>query len=149
MYQPGKVEKVDNPARGQLNRENDYAFPRTCLTTWSHEPGSAVPSRVSLFILHTQTESGAYSRDSSLFLRRRPFIYLNRHTPSGQSRVNRVTQLRVDGVHCRRESAGPGRASNSPRGSSSSGCCNFAGHYRPIIVRLSFPIPAIGMKWAC
>ena len=28
------------------------------------------------------------------------FIY-NRHTPSGQSRVYRVTQLRTDGVHCR------------------------------------------------
>ena len=34
------------------------------------------------------------------------FIY-NRHTPSVQSRVYRVTQLRTDGVHCR-ESAGTG-----------------------------------------
>ena len=34
-------------------------------------------------------------------------LYLNRHTPSGQSRVYRVTQLRTDGVHCR-ESAGTG-----------------------------------------
>ena len=34
------------------------------------------------------------------------FIY-NRHTPSGQSRVYRVTQMRTDGVHCR-ESAGTG-----------------------------------------
>ena len=57
--------------------------------------------------LHTQAESGAYSRDSSRFPRRRPFIYLNRHTPSGQSQVYRVTQLRTDGVHCR-ESAGTG-----------------------------------------
>ena len=31
----------------------------------------------------------------------------NRHTPSGQSRDYRVTQLRTDGVHCR-ESAGTG-----------------------------------------
>ena len=30
---------------------------------------------------------------------------LNNHTPSGQSRVYQVTQLRTDGVHCR-ESAG-------------------------------------------
>ena len=57
--------------------------------------------------LHTQAESGAYSRDSSRVPRRRPFIYLNRHTPSGQSRVYRVTQLHTDGVHCR-ESAGTG-----------------------------------------
>ena len=34
-------------------------------------------------------------------------IILNSHTPSGQSRVYRVTQLRTDGVHCR-ESAGTG-----------------------------------------
>ena len=57
--------------------------------------------------LHTQTESGAYSRDSSRFPRRRPFIYLNRHTPLGQSRVYRVTQLRTNSVH-RRESASTG-----------------------------------------
>ena len=57
--------------------------------------------------LHTQAESGAYLRDSSRVPRRRPFIYFNRHTPSGQSRVYRVTQLRTDGVHCR-ESTGTG-----------------------------------------
>ena len=34
-------------------------------------------------------------------------IYLNRHTPLGQSRVYRVTQLRTNGVHCRK-SAGTG-----------------------------------------
>ena len=59
--------------------------------------------------LHTQAESGVYLRNSSRVPRRRsfmcPFIYLNHHTPSGQSRVYRVTQLRTDGVHCR-ESAG-------------------------------------------
>ena len=49
----------------------------------------------------------AYLRDSSRFPRRRPFIDLNRHTPSGQSRVERITQLRTDGVHCR-ESASIG-----------------------------------------
>ena len=49
----------------------------------------------------------AYSRDSSQFPRRCSFSHLNRHTPSGQSRVYRVTQLRADGVHCR-ESAGTG-----------------------------------------
>ena len=57
--------------------------------------------------LHTQAKYGAYLRDASRFPRRRPFIYLNRHTPSRQSRVYRATQLRTDGVHCR-ESAGTG-----------------------------------------
>ena len=33
----------------------------------------------------SQAESGTYSRDSSRVLRRRPFIYLNRHTPSGHA----------------------------------------------------------------
>ena len=50
---PGKVA---NSARGQLNRENEH-FPvsvHACLRLWSREMGSAVPSRVSLLIIHTQ-----------------------------------------------------------------------------------------------
>ena len=46
--------------------------------------GSPVPRHPAH--LHTQAESGAYFRDSSRVPRRCPFIYLNRHTPSGQSR---------------------------------------------------------------
>ena len=65
MDQPGKVASA---ARGQLNRENNY-FP---VPVRSSKFGlarrvSAVPSRVSLLILHTQAESGADSRDSSRF----------------------------------------------------------------------------------
>ena len=49
MDQPGKVA---NPARGQLNRKNEYFIfpcPRSRLRTWSRETSSAVvPSRVSL-----------------------------------------------------------------------------------------------------
>ena len=48
MDQPGKVA---NPARGQLNRENEYfPCPRSRLRIWSCQTGSAVPSRVSLLI---------------------------------------------------------------------------------------------------
>ena len=48
MDQPGKVA---SSARGQLNRENEYSpGPRTCLSIWSRETGSAVPSRASLLI---------------------------------------------------------------------------------------------------
>ena len=65
--------------------------------------GSPVPRQPAH--LHTQAESDAYLRDSSRVPRRRPFIYFYRQTPSGQSRLYRVTQLRTDGVH-RRESAG-------------------------------------------
>ena len=67
--------------------------------------GSPVPRQPAN--LHTPAESGAYLRDSSQVPRRRTFIYLNRQTPSGQSRVYWIPQLRTDGVHCR-ESAGTG-----------------------------------------
>ena len=71
------------------------------------ESGCLVPSLVSLLIPYTQAEPGAYSRDCSRFPRWRPFVYINCHTPSGQSRVHRVVQLRTEGVHYR-ESAGTG-----------------------------------------
>ena len=47
---------VASPARGQLNRDFLFIFfrPRSCLRNWSRETGSAVPSRVSPIILHTQ-----------------------------------------------------------------------------------------------
>ena len=106
--------------------------------------GSPVPRQPAH--VHTQAESGAYLRDSSRFPRRRPFIYLNRHTRSGQSRVYRVKQLRTDGVHCR-ESAGTGPVVLKVvqvRGSAI-----FQVNHGPTNVRLSFPTPTIGMKWAC
>ena len=119
-----------------------------CRRIWSRETGSAVPSRTSLLIFHTpEAEYGAYSRGCSRFPRRRPFNNLNRHTPLGQCRIYRVTQMHTNGVHCR-ESAGTGPLV-SPQGSSSNGCCHFAGHHGPINMRLSFPTPTIGMKWAC
>ena len=71
-----QLGEVANPARGQLKRKNKYfSCPRSRLRFWSRETGSAVPSRVSLLILHTQAESGAYSRGSSRFPRWRPFIH--------------------------------------------------------------------------
>ena len=128
MDQPGKVA---NPARGQLNRENEYSRPRTSLRIWSRETGSAVPSRVSLLISILRlnmvlTHGIPPDFRGGVHL----FPYLNRllrhrvspefigshtiycapkppTTPSGQSRVYRVTHnlLRTDGVRCR-ESAG-------------------------------------------
>ena len=47
MDQPGNVA---NPARGQLNRENNIPLSPCVLIIWSREMGSAVPSRVSLLI---------------------------------------------------------------------------------------------------
>ena len=74
MDQPGKVA---NPARGQLNRENQFPCRRSFASgnLVSRDGfGSPVPRQPAH--LHTQTESGAYLRDSSRVPRRRPFIYL-------------------------------------------------------------------------
>ena len=66
------VYKVANPVlcdQLDMDRENEekknFPCPFSRLRIWSREMGLAVPSRVRLVILHTQTESGAYSRDSS------------------------------------------------------------------------------------
>ena len=96
MDQPGKVA---SPARGQLNRKNEYFPVRVrVLRIWSRETGSAVPSRVGLNLVLTYGIPPKFRGVVHLL------IY-NRHTPSGQSQVYRVTQLRTDGVHSR-ESTG-------------------------------------------
>ena len=104
MDQPGKVA---TPARGQLNRKMVISLSVFVPAIWSRETGSAVPSGVSLLIsilrLNLVLTYGILPEfRGGVHL----FIY-NRHTPSGQSRVYRATQLRTDGVHCR-ESAGTG-----------------------------------------
>ena len=53
--------------------------PRSRLKIWFHETGLAVPSRVSLLILYTNAESGAYSRDSSQCPQRCPYIFTTIH----------------------------------------------------------------------
>ena len=105
MDQPGKVA---SPARGQLNRKNEYFFcSRSRLRIWSRETGSAVPSRVSLLISILRLNLVlTYEIPPGFRGGVHLFIY-NRHTPSGQSRVYRVTRLSTDGVHCR-ESASTG-----------------------------------------
>ena len=104
MDQPSKVA---NPARGQPNRENEFSLSLYAPDNWSQETGSAIPFRVSLLILQTQAEYGLPHEIPPDIPARRLFIYLNCHTPSGQFRVNRITQLRTDDVDCR-ESAGTG-----------------------------------------
>ena len=82
-----------------------FPCPRACLRIWSRETGSAVPSRVSLLISILRLDLVLTYGIPPEF---RGGVHLwNRHTPSGQSRVYRVTQLRTNGVHCR-ESASTG-----------------------------------------
>ena len=88
---------VANPARGQLSRIL-FSSPRLRLRTWSHVIDSIVPSSVSVLIFHTQAGSDAYSRGSSCFPRRRPWIP---STATGSvPSLHQVTQMRTNGVHC-------------------------------------------------
>ena len=95
--------KVANPPRGQLKGKMNISLtpfaPEKCC---SCETGSAASassfSTLRLNMMLTQEilpdfRSGVH--------------FLCRHTPSGRSRVFRITQLRTDGIHCR-ESAGTG-----------------------------------------
>ena len=71
MDQPGKVA---NPARGQLNRENNIPlFPCVPENLVSRD-GFSRPVPRQPAHLHTLAESGAYLRDSSRVPRRRPFM---------------------------------------------------------------------------
>ena len=101
MDQPGKVV---NLARDLLNGGNNLPLSPCVPENFVSRDGFSRPVPRHSADLYTQAESGASLRDSSRVPRRRPFKK-KRHTPSGQSRVYRVTLLRTDGVHCR-ESAG-------------------------------------------
>ena len=94
MDQPGKVA---NPALGQLNRDMSISLSPFPPENFVSRNGFGSPVPLQSAHLHTQAESGAYLRDSSRVPRRRPFICLNRHTPSCRSRVYRVKQLRTYG----------------------------------------------------
>ena len=71
MDQPGKVA---NPARGQLNRENDIPLSLCVPENLVSRDGFSRPVPRQPAHLHTQAESGAYLRDSSRVPRRRPFM---------------------------------------------------------------------------
>ena len=71
MNQPGKVA---NPARGQLNRENNTPL-SPCVPDHSvSRDGFSRPVPRQPAYLHTQAESSAYLRDSSRVPRRCPFM---------------------------------------------------------------------------
>ena len=75
MDQPGKVA---NPARGQLNRENNIPLPENLVS----RDGFSRPVPRQPAHLDTQVESGAYLRDSSRVPRRRPYETAIRHRVS-------------------------------------------------------------------
>ena len=71
MDQPGKVA---NPARGQLNRENNNPLSPCVPENLVSRGGFSRPVPRQPPHLHPQAESGAYLRDSSRVPWRRPFM---------------------------------------------------------------------------
>ena len=135
------INRVRLPVLRTWSPEQEKIFPclRSCLRIWSRETGSAVPSRVSLLtsmlrlnLVITYGIPPEFRGGVHLFL-------CNRHTPSGQSRVYRVTQVRTDGVHFR-ESAGAGPVNLKAVPNE---CCLGRSPYGPINIRLSFPHPQL------
>ena len=112
--------------------EETCFFPcsRSRLRIWSHETGSAVPSRVSPLILHTQSECGVNSQDNSRFPLRRPCI------PS--TATGSVPSFSGHAIACRWCSLPKvcRRRASSPQGSSSNGCCLFRYNHGPILLLL-------------
>ena len=72
MDQPGKI--ANNPAHGQLNRENNIPLSPCVPENLVLRDGFSRPVPRQPAHLHTQAESGAYLRDSSRVPRRRPFM---------------------------------------------------------------------------
>ena len=70
-----QLGKVTNPARGQLNRKINISLSAFTPENLVSRDGFGSPVPRQPAHLHTQGESGAYSRDSSRFPRRRPFIF--------------------------------------------------------------------------
>ena len=71
-------EGCQSCSHDQLTREK-FPCPRLRLEIRFRETGLAVPSSVSLLILYTNAESGAYSRNSSQCLQRCPYIFTTIH----------------------------------------------------------------------
>ena len=71
MDQPGKVA---NPARGQLNRENNIPLSPCVPENLVSRDGFSRPVPRQSAHVHTQAESGAYLRDFSRVPRQRPFM---------------------------------------------------------------------------
>ena len=145
-YSKGRINRATLPSLLVVSCTGKMIFP---LSTFAPEDlvsqdgfGSPVPRQPAH--LHTQAEYGTDVRDSSRVPQRRPFVYLNRHTSSGQSRVYRVTQLHTDGVHCQESaSTGPANLKEVPNE-----CClgrSPSTNYLRLSSRTHYTI--IGMKW--
>ena len=106
-----------------------FPCPRSSLNILSRKRGLVVPSCVSLLILHTQDEFGAYSRYFFHFpQRRRPFFILS-------TAIGSVPSLSGDAIAYRWHRA------NNAQGSS--GCCLLRYHHRSFLCASLFPHPLV------
>ena len=130
--------ELANPVHGQLNREK-FPCSRSRLRIWFRETDLAVPSRVSLLILQTQAESGAYSRDCSRCPRRRPYIFTTTH--------HRVSPGFIGSHNCvpiAFTAESPlAQGQYSPQGSSSNGCRLCITMDRLLLCASLFPHPLL------
>ena len=93
MDQPGKAV---NPAVVTEQGKLIFPCPLSRLRIWSRETGSAVLSRVRQLMSILRLDLVLPYGIPSDFFRGGVHLFIqNHHTPSGQSRVHRVTQLRI------------------------------------------------------
>ena len=131
MDQPGKVA---NPARGQLNRGNEiplspYVPENVVSRNGFSRPVPRQPAHFSILRLNLVlllTEFLPISSAASIYLFRPQYA------------IGSVPSISRHAIAYRRRSLLRVRwhRANGPQGSSSSGCCNFAGHHGPICVPL-------------
>ena len=116
-----------------------FPYPRSRLKIWPRQTGLAVQSRVSLLILHTQAESGAFLTG---FL---PICAVASNCLIPSTAVELVPSLSGHTIAYRWRSLPRvhRRRAISPQGSSSNACCLFRHHHRPINARVSFPTSTI------
>ena len=139
--QPGELA---DPVHGQLKGDK-ILCPRSRLRIWFRETGLAIPSRVSLLILHTQAESGAYSRDSSRCPQRRPYIFTTTHHRVSPEFIG--SRSCVPMVFTAESPLAQGQY--SPQGNSSNGCRLCITMYPFLLCASLFPHPlvfCIGIK---
>ena len=131
-----QLRKVANPVYGQLNR-GKFPCPRSRLRIWFRETGLAVPSLVSLLILYTNAESGAWY--SSRIPGRRPYILPAPHT------IGSVPSLSGHAIAYRWRSLPRvrWRRASSPQGSSSNGCCPCITMDQMLLCSSLFPHPLL------
>ena len=151
--------RVANPACGQLNWENGYVSlsPFTAENLVSRDGfGRPVPRQPA----HSPHSGLIWCLLTRLLpISAASFMYLCRHPPSGHtavrhrgippSAIGSIPSLSGHKLAYRwrsRQRVRRHRASSSPQGSSSHGCCFFRFHHGSINVRLSFRTPIMGMK---